>query len=131
MRRGEALQRVQEEIRRAQAEALGRTGERLAAALEQIAELDCRLDGLLVGPRLPSERLVGELEARNRPRGQALELCRALIIQREALGALNHAMVVERYPVPPSLALSGYLETPAISGNWAQEATMAVEGGLG
>ncbi|MBI2466938.1 MAG: hypothetical protein HYV62_03825 [Candidatus Rokubacteria bacterium] len=49
-------------------------------------------------------RPAGLLEARHRLRGEALELVRTLLIQREALGVRNHAIVAEQYPVPPRRA---------------------------
>lgn len=104
MSRAEAFRRVQQELRQAQAEALGRTGERLGAILEEIAGLDRRLDDLLGRPSMAAGRPAGLLEARHRLRGEALELVRTLLIQREALGVRTHAIVAEQYPVPPRRA---------------------------
>ena len=104
MTRGEAFRRVQEEIRRAQAEALGRTGERLEAILHAVAEQDRRLDALLSGASsegLPSGGVAAAVEARERLRGEAVRLAQTLVIQREALGMTRHGLVAERYPIPP------------------------------
>lgn len=101
MSRVEAFRRVQQELRQAQAEALGRTGERLGAVLGEIAALDRWLDGRAGSPGGPTGPLAGVLEARNRLRAEALELVQILHIQREALGVRNHAVVAEQYPVPP------------------------------
>jgi hypothetical protein len=102
--RAEALQRVTAEIRRAQAEALGRVGERLDVLLGRLAELDRRLDALQAGARPGTDRyrrLVAETAARNRVRNEAREAAHHLIIQREALGFVRHVLVEQQYPVPP------------------------------
>jgi hypothetical protein len=98
------VRRIEAEIRRAKAEALGRVGERLDAALAELAERDRRLDGLLaaLGPgQRPDLRLALEIDARNRLRSKAMGLVQHLVIQREALGLVRHVAVHERYPVPP------------------------------
>jgi hypothetical protein len=100
----ESVRRTEAEIRRAKAEALGRAGERLDAALAELAERDRRLDELLAAAR-PGQgedpRVVREVDARNRLRSEAMRLVQQLVIQREALGLVRHATVHERYPVPP------------------------------
>lgn len=102
-RPGEALARIREEIRRAQAEALGRTGEGLDAALADLAAADRLLDTLPTGaPGSPAHRRRREaIETRNRLRARAQRLVESLIIQREALGLRHHAIVAQQYPVPP------------------------------
>jgi hypothetical protein len=102
--RAEALRRVEEEIRRAQAEALGRTGERLATLLRRLAEADLGLDRVLAGldPRgLLPPHVMSQLDERNRLWQRAEEVKAHLLIQREALGLRRHGTVEERYPVPP------------------------------
>jgi hypothetical protein len=102
--RGEGLRRVEQEIRQAKAEALGRVGERLEAVLAELAALDRHLDRrLATPPAAPADRadLVAEVEARNRVRDEARRLVHQLIVQREAVGFRRHALVAERYPVPP------------------------------
>jgi hypothetical protein len=99
--RAEALGRVEKEIRQAMAEALGRLGERLEAALAELAARDRDLDRRLAeGPGVGG-RLAADLEARNRVRAEARRLVHHLVIQREAMGLRRHALVAERYPVPP------------------------------
>lgn len=104
MSRAESLRKIEEEIRRAKAEALGRAGERLEAVLAELAERDRRLDRWLLeaGPEGRHDpRHARETEARNRLRDEAAQLHQHLIIQREALGLVCHGLVEEWYPVPP------------------------------
>jgi hypothetical protein len=102
MQAGEGLRRVEAEIRQAKAEALGRVGERLDAALARLAALDAALDRSLAGAARPATEpeLARDLTARNAVREEACRLVQQLIIQREAIGFRRHAMVAERYPVP-------------------------------
>jgi hypothetical protein len=102
--REESVRRIEAEIRHAKAEALGRVGERLDAALAELAERDRRLDGMLAARGaglIQDPGLVQEMEARNRLRSEAMGLVQQLVIQREALGLVRHAAVDERYQVPP------------------------------
>ena len=97
---------VEEEIRQAQAEALGRTGERLQGILDRLAGLDRRLDALSADPGArtgtPDQRAVAraEVETRNRLRDEAVRVRHHLMIQREALGFARHTPVEQCYPVP-------------------------------
>jgi hypothetical protein len=96
-RHAEALERVEQEIRQAKAEALGRLGERLDQVLARLGELDRQLDAMDgAGPDA-----VRALAARNRWREEAARLAHYLVIQREAVGLRCHRAVTERYPVPP------------------------------
>ncbi len=102
-RRAEALGRVEREIRQAQAEALGRAGERLQGLLERLAALDRDLDtasGGEGGAGAGAEVLQARLAARNGLRAEALRLRHWLVIQREALGLARHLAVEQCYPVP-------------------------------
>jgi len=113
-RRAERLAGVEEDIRHAQAEALGRTGERLQGLLDRLAALDRRLDALLLNgdasataaPSAP-DRLRSETEARNRLRDEAVRVRHHLIIQREALGLARQSPVEQCYPVPGRRSLPG------------------------
>jgi hypothetical protein len=97
-RRADRLGGTEREIRQAQAEALGRTGERLQRLLDQIAALDLRLDA---GRGSVDPDLVdAETAARNRLRDDAARVRHHLIIQREALGLARHTPVEQCYPVP-------------------------------
>jgi hypothetical protein len=101
-RRAERLGSTEREIRQAQAEALGRTGERLQRLLDQITAIDRRLDELTRAGRGPMDpELVGaETAARNRLRDEAARVRHHLVIQREALGLARHTPVEQCYPVP-------------------------------
>jgi hypothetical protein len=112
-RREEALGRVEQEIRQAKAEALGRLGERLEAVLAELAARDRRLDRWLADAPAGGPGLAAELEARNRLRDEAGRLVHHLIIQREAIGFRRHALVAERYPVPPRRTLETPVSTDA------------------
>jgi hypothetical protein len=99
--RADRLATVQEEIRRAQAEALGRTGERLQGILDRLAALDRRLDDLSDQPLEVAGALVRvETETRNRLRDEAVRVRHQLMIQREALGFTRQTPVEQCYPVP-------------------------------
>jgi hypothetical protein len=95
-RREDAHRRVEEEIRREKAAALGRAGERLEAALDAVQGIARRLDAV----RDSHERntLAREYEAA-RHRAKAARL--ALVIQREAIGLRHHAVVDQLFPEPP------------------------------
>jgi hypothetical protein len=105
-RRNDRLATVDREIRQAQAEALGRTGERLQGILDRLARVDQRLDALLDEEATvhdaPSQGKVlrMEIETRNRLRDEAAHVRHHLIIQREALGLARHTPVEQCYPVP-------------------------------
>jgi len=108
-RRADRLGSTEREIRQAQAEALGRTGDRLQRMLDQIAALDRRLDELDAAGRGPVDRdlLDAETVARNRLRDEAARVRHHLIIQREALGLARHTPVEQCYPVPERRRLPG------------------------
>jgi hypothetical protein len=97
---------VEQQIRQAQAEALGRTGERLQGIIDRLGRLDRHLDALLTGlgaaPGDPAgpEVIRAEIEARNRLRDEAVRVRHHLIIQREALGLARQSPVEQCYPVP-------------------------------
>ena len=104
-KRSDRLASVEEEIRHAQAEALGRTGERLQMILDRLATLDRRLDATEASS--PADRLRSETETRNRLRDEAVRIRHHLIIQREALGLARQSPVEQCYPVPGRRSLPG------------------------
>ncbi len=94
-RSGEGLRRVEEEIAREKAAALGRAGERLEQALREASGIAAVLAATPAAERAP---LVAAYEEARR---RAAEARLALVIQREALGLRRHAVVDECYPEPP------------------------------
>jgi hypothetical protein len=101
--RSERFAGVEREIRQAQAEALGRTGERLQGLLDAVAAMDRQLDareGSAAGPGCDTAALRATTAARNRLRDEAARLRHHLIIQREALGLARHGTVEHCYPLP-------------------------------
>jgi hypothetical protein len=91
----ETQHRIEAEIAREKAAALGRAGERLEAALDVVAAIGRRLD--VARDAAERARLLGEYEdARARARHARL----ALLIQREAIGLRRHRTVDATYPEP-------------------------------
>jgi hypothetical protein len=107
--RADRLASVEQDLQRARAEALGRTGERLQGLLDRLAGVDRRLDALLAdsGAVSKSKSLHPELDARNRLRDEALRVRHQLIIQREAVGLPRQGPVEQCYPVPERRRLPG------------------------
>jgi hypothetical protein len=102
--RGEGLRRLEEEVRRARAEALGRAGERLDDGLARLAALDRHVEAVRGEPEAApgrAARLAAGVAARERVRAEVVRLRQHLLIQREALGLVRHAVVDELYPMPP------------------------------
>jgi hypothetical protein len=95
-RRAETHRRIDEEIRREKAAALGRAGERLEEALRETTEFGRRLDAIVEGEA--RRELVDAYEAA-RQRAQAARY--ALVIQREAIGLRNHRDLDRLFPEPP------------------------------
>ena len=101
-RAGEGLRRVEEEIRREKAAALGRAGERLDEVLHEVAELGRQLDAA-TSPAAREHWLVAYEKARGRAERARL----MLLIQREAVGLRHHATVAQQFPEPPRRARPG------------------------
>jgi hypothetical protein len=96
MKRREGFERLQEEIAREKAAALGRAGERLEAALDEVRLLGLGLDAE-PDPERRAERL-REYEAARRRAATARTM---LLIQREAIGLRHHRVVDQQFPEPP------------------------------
>ena len=94
--REEAFGRIEEEILREKASALGRAGERLEDALAAVAACARALDAE-TDPGRRVQRLA-EYEAARR-HASAVRLM--LIIQREAVGLRHHRDVDRQFPEPP------------------------------
>jgi hypothetical protein len=96
--RAQRFARIEQEVAREKAAALGRAGERLEAALaeaEALARAHAEARDLDTRARLAEEH-----EAARR-RAQAART--ALLIQREALGLRQHRVVDQHFPEPPRL----------------------------
>lgn len=93
-----AQDQLEKEIVREMAEALGRSGEKVAAALRKL-ELAARA---LAAARDDEEhaRLVDAFNAR---RDDALKARHELRIHREAIGIRRNEMLEREYPIPPKL----------------------------
>ncbi len=110
---GEAVARVQAEIQREKAEALGRAGGRLEDALRALRILRDEVAALETGRASPADPVAaGEAAERRRAdyaalRQQARLYQHYLIVQREALGFRKHADVDRLYPLPGPLGPAG------------------------
>jgi acyl-CoA reductase-like NAD-dependent aldehyde dehydrogenase len=79
------------ELRRERAQALSRAGERLEAALRELAEAEAAL-GATPGPALEA--------ARDEAMSRAGERLWFLVVQREAMGLRDHRMLDDVWPIP-------------------------------
>lgn len=95
--RGEALRRVDAEIAGEKAAALGRAGERLEAAMRELAVMERRV----IAARAAGAE-VELAEAYEQLRDRVLRARLMLLIQREALGLRRHTVVDQQFPEPPS-----------------------------
>ena len=92
----DAHRRINAELAQEKAASLGRAGERLEAALAQVADIGRRLDA--AASLEEQERLLAEYES---ARLRAVHARAALLIQREALGLRHHRIVDQQFPEPP------------------------------
>lgn len=86
------------ELRKERATALSRIGSKLEAELNKMRTIEAQVAGLPPGP-LRQQRINEHAEARKK----AEEFRHYLIVQREALGLINHQVVEEIYPIPSLL----------------------------
>jgi hypothetical protein len=107
------IESIENEIRKEKAEALGRTGERLEEALQELKILRREIRGLVwsslnsvpdTGEGIPAE-IRERLLQYARLREQACQWRHCLVVQREAVGLWRHEDVERMYPVPPPLTL--------------------------
>jgi len=96
MTRQETFKKIEEEIAREKAATLGRAGERLEAALADVAALGAAIDRATDPGRRAA--LLVEYEAARR---QAASARHSLVIQREAIGLRHHRDVDRLFPEPP------------------------------
>jgi hypothetical protein len=99
MKRRPGLERIDEEIVKEKAAALGRAGERLEEALALVATLGRALDAEVDAGRRAG--LLAEYEDARRRAAQARTM---LLIQREAIGLRHHRDVECQFPEPPRRA---------------------------
>jgi hypothetical protein len=106
---GEALARVESEIRKERAEALGRAGERLALALRSLCLMRDEVYALESGRARPADGAdPAEAAVRRRIEYSALRQAAQryryyLVVQREAVGFRKHGDVDRLYPIPDPL----------------------------
>lgn len=98
--RANGLRRIDDEIAREKAAALGRAGERLEAALVALDALARALEAVSDDGQGQALRTAYDT-ARARARTARLHL----EIQREALGLRSHRVVDQQFPEPPPPAL--------------------------
>ena len=96
MKRREGFEKLEEEIAREKAAALGRAGERLDAALEEARALGEALDA-----EVDPERRLARLGAYEDARRRAEFARMMLLVQREAIGLRHHRVVDQQFPEPP------------------------------
>jgi len=95
----ETQRRIDAEIAQEKAQALGRAGERLEAALAHVVTVGRRLEA--AADPTEQARLLTEYES---ARARALHARLALLIQREAVGLRHHRIVDQQFPEPPRRA---------------------------
>lgn len=96
MRGREGFEKLEEEIVKEKAAALGRAGERLEAALDEVRAVGVAIDVERDGRR--REALLREYEA---ARQRAASARLMLLVQREAIGLRWHRDVDRQFPEPP------------------------------
>ena len=95
MKRREGFERLEQEIVKEKAAALGRTGERLEAALDEVAALGRALD-----TETDPTRRAALLRQYGSARDQAALARTMLLVQREAIGLRHHRVVDQLFPEP-------------------------------
>jgi len=95
-RRSDSLQRIQTEIAGEKAATLGRAGERLEAALFEVAGWAQR-----IREAADADDRAALAPAYEQARRRALDARLTLLIQREAMGLRRHAVVDQQFPEPP------------------------------
>ena len=96
MKRREGFERLEQEIVKEKAAALGRAGERLESALDEAAALGRALDA-----EPDAGRRAALLRAYEEARRRAAQARTMLLIQHEAIGLRHHRAVDQQFPEPP------------------------------
>lgn len=91
------MKAVEQEIAAEKASNLGRVGEKLEAALAELATL-----ARAVTEAAPAER-AARVAAYNACRRRAEDAYYWLTVQREAMGVISHELLAALYPIPPKL----------------------------
>jgi hypothetical protein len=91
---------VEREIRGEKASSLGRMGDRLEAALRELAEIGRTLDDERDAPLDPQAR-AARIDEFNACRERARQTLYWLCVQREAIGVTDHREIFRVYPIPP------------------------------
>jgi hypothetical protein len=97
--RAETYRRIEDEIRREKAAALGRAGERLDEAIRETERIGRQVEAA-TDPAERTRLLAVYEQARTRTKAAR----QALLIQREAIGLRNHRVVDQLFPEPPRRA---------------------------
>lgn len=95
MPRVDMIALLEAEFKQERTDALGRIGRKLQAALDEAKALDERLAHLPPGPTREQA-----LERYREARARAEEMRHFLVVQREAIGVLEHSILDEMYPLP-------------------------------
>ena len=95
MPRVDMIALLEAEFKQERTDAFGRIGRKLQAALDEAKALDERLAHLPSGPTREQT-----LERYREARARAEEMSYFLVVQREAIGVLEHSILDEMYPLP-------------------------------
>lgn len=100
----ETLQKIEAEIKKEKAEALGRSGDRLGDALKALAALGEEIDAKIKSARTLTftirQEINRDIEFFNQKREEVLKFRYYLIVHREALGLRKHTDVDRVFPIP-------------------------------
>lgn len=95
MSRDQMMALLEAEFKQERTDALGRIGRKLQTAIDEAKALDERLAHLPSGPTREQH-----LERYREARARVEEFRYYLVVQREAIGVLEHSILDEMYPLP-------------------------------
>ena len=100
----ETLQKIEAEIKKEKAEALGRSGDRLGEALKALLilgeEIDAKIKSALKHTAQSRREINRDIEFFNQKREEVLKFRYYLIVHREALGLRKHTDVDRIFSIP-------------------------------
>jgi hypothetical protein len=102
--RKDAIEKTENEILQERAEVLGRAGEALSCALQNLKKIEDCINAIISSDLSPEEawrQLNKEIKKFNRAREYAKLRYYYLIVTREAMGFRRHHTVEEAYKIPP------------------------------